>query len=199
MGALALSAFLDLAQIILIDLSLAADNALVVGAAVASLPRGQRHRALMAGIGVATVLRILMAFFAVQLLHITGLMLAGGILLAWVAWKMAREFHHAHRRHQNSEHSAPPHRTMAAVRQIIVADVSMSLDNVLGVAGVARDHTAALVVGLALSVLLMGAASTAIARLSERFPKVMLVGVAIVLYTALRMIYDGAHQIGLFA
>ncbi len=181
---------LDLVQIVLIDLSLAADNALVVGSAVATLPAAQRKKALTAGIAAATVLRIIMAFFAVQLLHITGLLAAGGLLLLWVGWKMFCEvrFLKPHVVIKTND----TQKLSAAVWQIIIADVSMSLDNVLGVAGIARDHMEELVLGLALSVALMGLVSSQIAKLTARYPKAGYVGIAIVIYTALRMIYDGA-------
>ena len=184
----------NLLQIILIDLSMAGDNALVVGLAVASLPPKRRKKAMLWGIGMATILRIVMAFFAVQLLHVTGLMLAGGLLLAWVAWKLLREIHAVPTK-------APTHKATnsekfsAAVRQIVIADVSMSLDNVLGVAGVAREHMAELVAGLGLSVGMMALASTQIARLTARYPKAAYVGVAVIAYTALRMMIDGIHDL----
>ncbi len=182
--------FFDLAQIILIDLSLAGDNALVVGLAVAALPHRQRKQAMTAGIAAATALRIVMAFFAVALLRITGLLAAGGLLLLWVGWKMARELRALHRSN-DGRMEMPVKKFSAAVWQIIIADVSMSLDNVLGVAGVARDHMPELVIGLGLSVALMGVASSQIAHLTARFPKIGYVGVVVILYTALRMIYDG--------
>ncbi|MDE2030610.1 MAG: YjbE family putative metal transport protein [Alphaproteobacteria bacterium] len=194
-----MSSLFDLVQIVLIDLSLAADNALVVGMAVAALPPATRKKAMIGGIAAATVLRIVMALFAIQLLHVTGLLLAGGLLLAWVSWKMAREFHHAQRGESSGTPDIPvSKKTSEAIWQIVVADVSMSLDNVLGVAGVARDHMGLLVTGLALSVLLMALASSQIAKLTARYPKVALVGVAIILYTAIHMIIDGGQQIGLW-
>ena len=182
----------------LLDLSLAAENAIAVGMAVAALPQGQRKRATAAGIAAATVLRIFLAFFAVQLLRVTGLLVAGGLLLLWVAWKMAREVRAHHCATHKCEKHAPK-KFSEAIWQIVIADVSMSLDNVLGVAGIARDHIPVLIVGLVLSVGLMGAAATQIARLTTRYPKVAYVGVAIVLYTALKMVYDGVIQIGLFS
>jgi YjbE family integral membrane protein len=188
------SSLLNLAQIALIDLSLAGDNALMVGLAVASLPPDRRKRAMALGIGSATVLRILLALFAVQLLQITGLLVAGGLILAWVAWKMLREIRHLHRAKKADE---PPvvKKFAAAVWQILAADISMSLDNVLGVAGIARDDRMALVAGLTLSVLLMALASSQIAKLTARYPKAGYVGIAVILYTALRMIYDGAETL----
>ena len=192
-----MSSLFDLTQIVLIDLSLAGDNALVVGMAVAALSPQRRHRAMVAGIAAATVLRILMALFAVQLLHVTGLLAAGGLLLLWVGWKMGRELH-LHSAAKVHAGDPPAKKFSAAVWQIIVADVSMSLDNVLGVAGVARDHTQELVIGLVLSVALMGLVSSQIARLTVRYPNIGYVGVAIILYTSLRMMYDGAAELGLW-
>lgn len=198
-----MSVLIILGQILLIDLSLAADNALVVGFLVAGLPPEQRRQAMVWGIVAAAVLRIALAFFAVQLLHITGLTLAGGLLLVWVAWKMARDYHHTH--HKGIVHShlttAPKaaetdkRTTARVISQIVIADLSMSLDNVLGVAGVAHDYPDLLAVGLFLSVALMALASTQVARLAARYPKLMLVGTAVVLYTALSMIYDGGRTI----
>ena len=188
-----MSVGLDLAQIVLVDLSLAADNALVVGMVVAALPGRKRVHAMFWGIGAATVLRILMAFFAVQLLALTGLMVAGGLLLAWVGWKMLRDMHLLETKEQAPRHS-PTEKLMTAVWKIVIADISMSLDNVLGVAGIARDHRDELVIGLALSVVLMGTASGHIARLVARYPKLGYIGVAIVFYTAMGMIYEGGKQ-----
>jgi YjbE family integral membrane protein len=189
------SAFFDLTQIVLIDLSMAGDNALMVGMAVAALPVERRKKAMLAGIGAATILRIAMALFAVQLLQITGLMIAGGLLLMWVAWKMARELRHRHHVNQNPHQAGVAKRFSVAVWQIIIADVSMSLDNVLGVAGVARTNMTVLIVGLGLSVAIMALASTQIARLVARYPRVGYIGIGIVLYAALHMIWDGAQPI----
>ncbi|MDR3448405.1 MAG: YjbE family putative metal transport protein [Alphaproteobacteria bacterium] len=191
-----MSALLDLGQIILIDLSLAADNALVVGLAVAALPVKRRKRAMAAGIAGATILRVLMALFAVQLLHITGLLVAGGVLLAWVAWKMFREIRSM--KHKDVAPKAAPaaKKFSSAVWQIIVADISMSLDNVLAVAGVARDDVPMLVAGLGLSIALMALASTYIAKVAAKYHWAAYIGVAIVFYTAVRMMIDGAEKLG---
>ena len=193
-----MDALFALVQIILIDLSLAGDNAVVIGVAVAALPPKQRKQAMLLGIAGATALRIFMALFATQLLHIAGLLAAGGILLLWVGWKMWRELR-ALRPSDNAENTAGTDKAAGklstAIWQIIIADVSMSLDNVLGVAGVARDHTWELVIGLCLSIALMGFASAQIAKLAGRYPKIGYIGVAIVLYVALRMIYDGAQEL----
>lgn len=191
-------------QIALIDLSMAGDNALVVGMAAAGLPTDKRHKAVLAGIAGATVLRILFAIFAVQILHVTGLLAAGGLLLLWVAWKMYEELRHAKKIENNSGEmseqkfssldgqSNKPKTLTSAIGQIIVADVSMSLDNVLGVAGVARDHLWILAAGLSLSVLLMGAASAFVVRLVARHSWIGYLGLAVILYTALTMIGNGA-------
>ena len=200
-----------LAQVVLVDLVLAGDNAIVVGIAVAGLPSEQRWRVMMLGIAAATVLRIVFASFTVQLLQIIGLLLAGGLLLLWVCWKLWRELRSgrliempgAHDAREVSPEdpgaalpNAPPAKTMRqAVTQIIVADVSMSLDNVLAVAGVAREHAWVLIFGLVLSVAFMGLAAAVIARLLSRHHWIAYVGLAIIFYVALRMIYDGAVEL----
>jgi YjbE family integral membrane protein len=202
------SELVALAQVVLVDLVLAGDNAIVVGIAVAGLPVAQRWRVMMLGIAAATVLRIVFASFTVQLLQIIGLLLAGGLLLLWVCWKLWREL----RSGRLVEHvprelsaegaaapaadAAPPQKTMRqAVTQIIVADVSMSLDNVLAVAGVAREHAWVLIFGLALSVAFMGLAAAVIARLLGRFHWIAYVGLAVILYVALRMIWEGSLEV----
>ena len=196
-----IAALIPLAQILLIDLSLAGDNAIAVGLAAAGLPERDRHRAVIAGIAAATVLRILFAGFAVQLLRITGLLAAGGLLLLWVAWKMWRDVRHAERVQQSAVIAqdvyqvAAPKKLSAAITQIVIADVSMSLDNVLAVAGVAREHIWVLVSGFGLSVLLMGAASALVARLTGRFPWIAYAGLAVVLYTALHMMWEGGRDL----
>ena len=191
-----------LAQVVLVDLVLAGDNAIVVGIAVAGLPAEQRLRVMVLGIGAATVLRIVFASFTVQLLQIIGLLLAGGLLLLWVCWKLWRELRSGRLIElpgEEGEAGAPRpavQKTMRqAVTQIIVADVSMSLDNVLAVAGVARDHAWVLVFGLALSVAFMGLAAAVIARLLGRFHWIAYVGLAVILYVALRMIYEGGLEV----
>lgn len=188
-------------QIVLIDVSMAADNAIAVGLAAGGLPKDKRHRAVLAGISTATILRILFAIFAVQILHITGLLAAGGLLLLWVTWKMYRDVRHMHRMkgQGNSEKTSQNiHKKLSsAILQIIIADVSMSLDNVLAVAGVARDHIAVLAAGLILSVLLMGLAATYITKLTHRYPWIGYIGVAIVFYTSLHMMWDGVKALQL--
>ncbi len=198
-----------LAQVVLVDLVLAGDNAIVVGIAVAGLPVAQRFRVMVLGIAAATVLRIVFAYFTVQLLQIIGLTLAGGLLLLWVSWKLWRELrsgrlieasNHAEPKEVSSEiadaaHTAPKKTMRQAVTQIIVADVSMSLDNVLAVAGVAREHEWVLFVGLVLSVAFMGLAAAVIARLLARYHWIAYVGLAVIFYVSLRMIFDGGMEI----
>ncbi len=180
-----------LAQVLLIDLTLAGDNAIVVGLAVAGLPAASRTRAIALGILAATVIRIGLALVAVRLLAVIGLTLAGGLLLLWVATRTWREL----RRPDPAGAGPAPTSFAAAMTRIIVADVSMSLDNVLAVAGAARSDRVALVTGLLVSVLLMGAAASAVARLVQRHRSVALIGLAIVLFVALRMIWDGGHDV----
>jgi len=190
-------------QVVIVDLVLAGDNAIVVGMVAASLAREKRAQVIMVGIIAATVLRIVFALVTTQLMQVLGLTLAGGILLLWVSWKLWREL-----RQQRAEDAgvdeledggtaAPkPFKTMrAAVTQIVVADVSMSLDNVLAVAGVAREHQWVLIFGLALSVTFMGAAATVIASLLKRFHWIAYVGLAIIFYVAGRMIWDGSMAV----
>jgi YjbE family integral membrane protein len=199
-----------LVQVILVDLVLAGDNAIVVGIAVAGLPVHQRWRVMVFGIAAATVLRIVFASVTVQLLQIIGLLLAGGLLLLWVCWKLWRELRTGRLIDMSMGHgprevpaevvagaaAAAPTKTMRqAVTQIIIADVSMSLDNVLAVAGVAREHAWVLIFGLVLSVAFMGLAAAVIARLLARFHWIAYVGLAIILYVALRMIVDGTLEL----
>jgi YjbE family integral membrane protein len=187
-----------LATVIIIDLVLAGDNAVVVGMAAAGLPTELRRKAIVLGIGAAALLRILFAVFATKLLAIIGLTLTGGILLLWVVWKLAREIM-AERRTAESQGTAlvvPPAKDLRhALIQIVVADVSMSLDNVLAVAGAARQHIEVLVIGLALSVALMGVAATLVARLLHRFFWIAYVGLAIIAWVAIRMIWEGGWEI----
>lgn len=200
-----------LAQVIAIDLVLAGDNAVVIGLAAAGLPREMRTRAILVGILAATVLRIVFALAASQLMEITGLILAGGVLLLWVCWKMWRELREGHDGDEQSAHEAladadlnrdgkiapAPRKTFRqAAIQIIIADVSMSLDNVLAVAGAAREHPSVLVIGLALSIALMGLAASFIAGLLNKHRWIAYVGLAIILYVALKMIWEGWHDVG---
>ena len=181
-----------LVQVLLIDLMLAGDNAVVVGLAVTGLPPADRRRAILLGIAGATLIRILFAVVALRLLAIVGLMFAGGVLLIWVCWRMYREL----RTHKPAHGHAPAAKTLrAAMLQIIVADISMSLDNVLAVAGAAHGHPYVLAIGLLLSVVLMGAVANALARLLETQRWIAWVGLLIVLYVALKLLWEGYDDI----
>ncbi len=192
-----------LLQVVAIDLVLAGDNAIVIGLAAAGLPADQRKKAILIGVIAATALRICFAGIAVKLLAILGLLLVGGILLLWVCWKMWREL----RTSQEDEREATEaladdgaerkqRKTLGqAALQIVIADVSMSLDNVLAVAGAARDHFSVLVIGLILSIALMGLAASFIARLLHRHRWIAYIGLLIILYVALDMIWRGAIEL----
>jgi YjbE family integral membrane protein len=185
-------------QVIMIDLVLAGDNAIVIGLAAAGLSPEQRSKAILIGVLAATVLRIVFAGVTTQLLQIVGLLLAGGILLMWVCWKMWRELRRAGHQELALDAAAAPASQKsfaAAAWQIVVADVSMSLDNVLAVAGAAREHPVVLVFGLVLSVALMGVAANFIARLLQRHRWIGHVGLAIIVYVALDMIYRGTLEV----
>lgn len=185
-----------LLQVIAIDLVLAGDNAVVIGLAAAGLDPAQRKKAILVGIIAATVLRIAFATVAVHLLAIIGLLLAGGLLLLWVCWKMWRELRGAHADNEGLPAEDAPKKTFfQAATQIVIADVSMSLDNVLAVAGAAREHPSVLIVGLALSIALMGIAANFIARLLNKHRWIAYVGLAIILYVAVDMIYRGAVEV----
>jgi YjbE family integral membrane protein len=187
----ALGAFLS---VVVIDVVLAGDNAVVVGMAAARLDRRQRRRAIVWGILIATVLRIALATIALQLLAIIGLTLAGGILLLWVAWKLYRDIAAPHDTAAPDAAPAPSRFTQALLR-IVLADVSMSLDNVLAVAGTARGHFWVLAGGLTSSVALMGVASELTGRLIARHRWIAWIGLAIVAFVALRMIYEGSTEV----
>jgi len=192
-----------LAQVIVIDLVLAGDNAIVVGVAASRVAPELRARVIFWGIAGAVVLRIAFAAVTVQLLAIIGLTLAGGILLLWVCWKMYRELQHTSARPMTLGAAAVTRDGQAvgslsfagAVTQIVVADVSMSLDNVLAVAGAAKGHTWVLVVGLAVAVVLMAVAASYIAKLLARFPAIAWIGLLIILYVALEMMWRGSLEV----
>jgi YjbE family integral membrane protein len=194
-----------LGSVILIDIVLAGDNAVAVGLAAAGLPKEQRGKVILLGIIAATVLRIIFALFITQLLKYGGgwLVLFGGVLLLWVAWKLWRELRDSRHAEEQVAEAAlegkdvktPPKTIRQAAMQIVAADVSMSLDNVLAVAGVARDHIGILIIGLALSVALMGLAASIIARLLEKHRWIAYVGLALIAYVALKMIWDGAEKV----
>ena len=196
----AVTAFIE---IILIDIVLAGDNAIVVGALAAGLPAEQRKRVIMIGVLAALVLRIVFALIVTQLLQIVGLVLAGGLLLLWVAWRMYRELREKQECSPGSEEILGDERSglraaksfASAAWGVALADVSMSLDNVLAVAGAARDHPWVLVFGLVLSVILMGVAANFIARYIERYRWIAWVGLLVILWVALKMIYEGAGHV----
>lgn len=180
--------------VVAIDVALAGDNALVVGMAAAGLPQSQRKKAIMSGIALAAGMRIIFALFTVQLLQIVGLMLAGGILLLWVSWKLWREIRSHEAKAAQAAVNAP--KTLRqAVMQIALADISMSLDNVLAVAGAARDHFWVLVAGLGLSVVLMGLAASLVARVIGKYHWIAYGGLLIILYVSLSMLWDGWHDV----
>jgi YjbE family integral membrane protein len=195
-----------LLQVVLIDLVLAGDNAIIIGLAAAGLPEAQRGNAILIGIVAATMLRILFAGLATQILQIVGLLFAGGVLLLWVCWKMWRELRASSAEPIKAMEAAgavagtnpegrPPKTLVQATSQIIVADVSMSLDNVLAVAGAAREHPVVLIFGLVLSIAMMGAAASFIARLLQNHRWIAYVGLIVILYVAVEMTYRGTLDI----
>ena len=195
----ALAAFF---KVIWIDLVLAGDNAIVVGALAAGLPPDQRRKVILIGVIAALVLRIGFALIVTQLLQIVGLVLAGGLLLLWVAWRMWRDLRHdgesaGSDEIAGDEHSGlrPAKSLAGAVWAVAVADVSMSLDNVLAVAGAAYEHPGIMIVGLILSVALMGLAANFIAKYIERYRWIAYVGLAVIVYVALEMIWEGTHEV----
>src|SRR5688500_13624253 len=200
------AAFAAFLQVLMIDLVLAGDNAIVVGALAAGLPADQRKKVILIGVIAALVLRVLFALIVTQLLQIVGLILVGGLLLLWVAWKMYRELHHAGESAGSPEVAGdetsgirPAKSFAAAAWAVAIADVSMSLDNVLAVAGAARDHPGIMIVGLVFAVALMGLAANIIAKYIERYRWIAYVGLAVILYVAVKMIYEGwvDPQVGL--
>lgn len=202
-------AWVAFGKVVLIDLVLAGDNAIVIGMAAAGLPAAQRGKAIVIGIAAATILRILFATVAIELLKLVGLGFVGGLLLLWVCWKMWRELREDHAAMDASEaiddalndknvplSGHPKSKTLRqAATQIVVADISMSLDNVLAVAGASRDHPYVLIAGLILSVALMGLAASVVAKVLGRFKWIGFVGLLIILYVALDMIYHGYGEI----
>ncbi len=211
-GVPALLAFL---QVVLIDVSLAGDNAIAVGLAASGLPKDQRRKAIVFGLAAAVVMLIGFALIAVQMLKVVGLLLAGGVLLLWVSWKIWQDLRAGHAQEvaegeaalhvlegegaaQGVSHGGTPGKGktfFAALLQILIADISMSLDNVLAVAGAARAHPGVLVFGLLLSITLMGVAATWIAKLLQRYSWIGYVGLAIVLFVSLKMVWEGHRQV----
>lgn len=198
------AAFAAFIQVLLIDLVLAGDNAIVVGALAAGLPPEQRRKVILIGVGAALVLRIGFALVVQQLLGIVGLVLAGGILLLWVAWRMYRDIH-GHNAGESpgsaevagDEHSglAPAKSFAAAAWGVAIADVSMSLDNVLAVAGAAREHPGILIVGLIFAVAMMGVAANILAKYIERYRWIAWIGLLVIVYVAGKMIWEGWHDV----
>src|SRR5512139_557528 len=192
------AAFAAFLQVLMIDLVLAGDNAIVVGALAAGLPAEQRRKVIVIGVIAALVLRIAFALVVTQLMQIIGLILVGGLLLLWVSWRMWRDLRHTGESAGSpeiygDEHSGlrPAKSFAGAAWAVAVADVSMSLDNVLAVAGAARDHPGILIVGLIFAVALMGVAANIIAKYIERYRWIAYLGLVVILYVAFKMIYDG--------
>ena len=200
------AAFAAFFQVLMIDLVLAGDNAIVVGALAAGLPSEQRKKVILIGVMAALVLRILFALIVTQLMQIIGLILIGGLLLLWVAWRMWRDLHHEGESWGSDEIVGDEHAGLRPAKSFVgaawavaIADVSMSLDNVLAVAGAAREHPGILIVGLIFAVGLMGVAANIIARYIERYRWIAWIGLLVILYVAVKMIYDGwvDPQVGL--
>ncbi len=199
-------AFTTFMQVLMIDLVLAGDNAIVVGALAAGLPAEQRRKVILIGVLAALVLRILFALIVTQLMQVIGLILVGGLLLFWVAWRMWRDLRETEESPGSEEivgdedSGLRPAKSFAgAVWAVAVADVSMSLDNVLAVAGAAREHPGILIVGLIFAVAMMGVAANIIARYIERYKWIAWIGLLVIVYVAGKMIYDGwvDPQVGL--
>ncbi len=198
------AAFAAFVQVLLIDLVLAGDNAIVVGALAAGLPADQRKKVILIGVLAALVLRVIFALMVSWLLGIVGLVLAGGLLLLWVAWKMYRDVSRSEATESpgspeisgDENTGIPASKTFAAAAwSVAIADVSMSLDNVLAVAGAARDHPGIMIVGLIVAVALMGVAANIIAQYIERYRWIAWVGLAVIVYVAGKMIYEGWHEV----
>jgi len=210
MESISAEAIVALFQVVMIDLSLAGDNAIVVGIAAAGLPEQQRTRAIFFGMAGAAALLVIFAGITTQLLKLVGLLFAGGVLLLWVCWKMWRELRSTAKEEEEAAGTSTgldvnadgtvtsyaPRKTLAqAVGQIIIADLSMSLDNVLAVAGAAREHPTVLIFGLSLSILLMGAAAAFIASLLHKYRWIAYLGLAVILYVALGMLFRWAQEL----
>lgn len=183
-----------LLQVVLIDLALAADNAVAVGLAAAALPAAQRRRAIFWGVLCALVLRIIFALVTVQLLQIKGILLFGGLLLFWVAWRMAKDLGNVGEDDKQEGQKKAATSFARAIFTIIIADVSMSLDNVLAVAGVSRHNPAIMTFGLVLSVVLMGLAANVIAKIIEKYRWVAWVGVIVIILAGAQMIWEDLHR-----
>ena len=187
-----------LVQILGVNIVLSGDNAVLIALAAAGLPAEQRPKAIMFGMVLAVVLRIILSIAAVQLLAIPGLLLVGGLLLLWIAWSFFKELREGDEEDKDGAHTQHETKTMAtALRQIVIADVSMSLDNVLAVAGAANGNMPMLIIGLIVSILMMGVAATVISKLMERYHWIAYVGCALIVYIGLKMIYEDVHRLGL--
>ena len=195
-------------QVVFIDLALAGDNAMAVGMVAARLPRADRRRAIVLGLAGAVVMLIAFALIASQLLKVVGLSLAGGVVLLWVCWKMWRDLRQRGRRRISDGEAALEGKVVAshgptattlgqALRQILLADLAMSLDNVLAVSAAARGHLVVLAAGLVLSITITGLAASWIARLLQRFPWIGYIGLAIVVWVAAHMIWDGTRTVAI--
>lgn len=197
--------FAALLQVIAVDLVLAGDNAIVIGLAAAGLPDHLRQKAILVGIGAATVLRVTFATATAYLLSVVGLQLIGGLMLAWVCWKMWTELravaHEPHKQGEtdDTEFTVKQKTFMMAATEIVVADVSMSLDNVLAVAGAAKEHTSVLIIGLILSIGLMGLAANLVARLLHKHRWIAYVGLGVIAYVTVTMIYHGLVEVWPYA
>ena len=200
------AAFTTFLQVLMIDLVLAGDNAIVVGALAAGLPAEQRKKVILIGVMAALVLRIFFALIVTQLMQVIGLILVGGLLLLWVAWRMWRDLHHEGESWGSEEIVGDEHAGLRPAKSfagaawaVAIADVSMSLDNVLAVAGAAREHPGILIVGLIFAVAMMGIAANIIARYIERYKWIAWIGLLVIVYVAFKMIYDGwvDPQVGL--
>ena len=185
-------------QIMFANIVLSGDNAVLIGLAAAGLPAAQRSRAILFGMIFATVLRVIFSIFAVYLLEVPGLMLIGGLLLLWIAYGFFKELREEKAEEEDPEghEDGAGNKTMAqALKQIVIADVSMSLDNVLAIAGIARGNLPMLILGLGVSIILMGVAASIIARLLARFRWIAYAGVALIAWIGIEMTYEGAHQL----
>ena len=186
-----------LLQVIFIDLTMAGDNVVIMGTLAGGLPERERKKVIMLGVAMALIFLIAFAFLATALLKVTGLLLAGGLLLLWVAWKMWREIHPGAVTPPDDGISPArrPKTFLQAAIQITIADLSMSLDNVLAVAAAAREHPTVLLFGLLFSVTIMGLAANLVARLVQRYHWIAYIGLAMILYVATKMIWEGWHDV----
>ena len=185
-----------LSTILGVNLVLSGDNAVLIALAAAGLPAERRAKAILFGMVLAVVLRIVLSLAAVYLLAIPGILLAGGLILLWIAYGFFKELRQKEKESAEGHHQESEPKTMAvALRQIVIADVSMSLDNVLAVAGAAVGNTPMLIVGLIISILVMGVAATLIAKLLERFPIIAWIGLALIVYIGIKMVYEDVHRL----